>query len=193
MNSLFVEFPVAAERGQPPTWRPLPESPLPQLLGRGMTQSFRIRMGSGEPLSPEQIQIVPLRPFADETGDTMRLPEVASQTSADRGRSVVAVLRFPETPNAHVHLPYQVQVEVRAPEHHVPPVLATFRVHYLDPRDFFDEQCSEKKINRYVLVRLDALGQIAPPRGKLIDPPLHRVLIPSYRRDRKLSAPAIVH
>lgn len=138
VNSLFVEFPVAAERGQPPTWRPLPESPLPQLLGRGMTQSFRIRMGSGEPLSPEQIQIVPLRPFADETGDTMRLPEVASQTSADRGRSVVAVLRFPETPNAHVHLPYQVQVEVRAPEHHVPPVLATFRVHYLDPRDFFE-------------------------------------------------------
>jgi hypothetical protein len=51
-------------------------------------------------------------------------------------------LVFPKTPNAHVDLPYRVQVEVRSPELQLKPATAGFRVRFWNPLDFFDQDLS---------------------------------------------------
>jgi hypothetical protein len=136
VNSLLVELPSLSEEGES-GWRPMPEAPILQFLGREMAKTFRVRTGTGDPLAPEQIEISPLEPFGDEAGDSMRLPQVASVTAKDDG--LVVRLLFPKTPNAHVDLPYRVQVEVRSPTLQLKPATAAFRVRFWDPLDFFDQ------------------------------------------------------
>jgi hypothetical protein len=141
VNSLLVEMPTLNDEGEP-GWRAVAESPILQFLGHEMEKTFRVRTGTGEPLSPEQIEVSPLRPFSDEAGDSMRLPQVASVVPGKPGEGLLVRLLFPGTPNAHVDLPYRVQVEVRSPELQLKPATAAFRVRFWNPLDFFDQTLS---------------------------------------------------
>lgn len=139
VNSLLIDVPATLDDGAP-SWRKTDEAPVLQFFGRPVSKTMRVRTGIGEPLLPEQIEVTPLRPFADEAGDAMRLPKVASIAPAKEGGDLLVTLEFPETGNAHADLPYRIQVEVRSPELQLKPATLAFRVRFWNPLDFFDAE-----------------------------------------------------
>lgn len=140
VNSLLVDsLADAGAAGQSP-WRSADEVTFLQFFGCEMQKTLRIRTGLGQSLSAADVQVMPLRPFADEKGDAMRLPQVAEVTPEEGGQALRVRLRFPPTPNAHADYPYRVSIKIESPKLHVRPFQAAFRVRFWDPAHFLAQE-----------------------------------------------------
>jgi hypothetical protein len=136
VNSLLVESLTEAGSAGPSKWRSAEEVRFLQFFGCDMEKTLRIRTGLGQSLSPDQVRVLPVRPFADEKGDAMRLPQVAGVVPEKGGQGLLVRLRFPQTPNAHADYPYRLSVRVESPNLHVRPFQAAFRVRFWDAAAF---------------------------------------------------------
>jgi len=136
VNSLLVESLTEAGSAGQSRWRSAEEVGFLQFFGCDMEKTLRIRTGLGQSLSPDEVDVLPLRPFADEKGDAMRLPQVAGVTPEEGGQALRVRLRFPPTPNAHADYPYRLSVKIESPKLHVRPFQAAFRVRFWDPAAF---------------------------------------------------------
>ncbi len=135
VNALLVEQLAATEEGSSILWRPADKVLLLQFLHHDMSKTLRVRTGMGDPLSLDQIDVVPLKAFADESGDAMRLPQ-ADKRLEDGGRAVLVTLRFPKTSNAHEALAYGLKVRVESPALKLKPRQVDFRVRFWDHQNF---------------------------------------------------------
>lgn len=100
VNQLQWEQLAVAEDGQTLEWQSTREMRLLQFFKFDMKTTIRIRPGLETELTEDMIDVLPVGPFADSTGDEMRLPTCSKMLSGDK-QSLLVHLHFPVVPNGH--------------------------------------------------------------------------------------------